>query len=177
MKIDKNLCVGLMLVGVLYYFDKDEIARDKHLQYIASVLQKKNFVLKNGTAKHRFLSTKKPINMAEASMVLRAIKELEIVHMKWDAHVKIANTAWENAQKIFDESNVVTTTDLISILLDKNPQTKKYYGFNEKSISAFKNSSQHKGKYIFRSTRAVNEIMRQLDEEIERYLSSEAMSA
>ena len=163
MQIDRNVLIGLLIAEVLKYHDADEIMKDKKLGYIASVIKKKHTSLKFGQPKHRM-------------NIPKYHKELNAVADKWNAHVMIQATAWNNAKEKISTAHLITSTDMIVILIKKNPSVLKSYGFNQKKIDSFANSSNFKGKHYFASSRTISVIMECLEAEIAHYNYNEKVA-
>ena len=51
--INRKLCVGLFILGAMGHYDAEEVAKYKDIQYLAKVLHKKHFPIKNGTPNQR----------------------------------------------------------------------------------------------------------------------------
>lgn len=159
----------MFILGLLAHYTDEEIIKDKHLQYIASVLKKKHFDLKNGNAKLRITLKTQPKNEAQQKELTRAIYKMKLIKEAWDLNTHIADKAWKTTAEAETVKHDVTTTDLIVFLLEKEASASKWYGFNKKKLEAFKKTSPLFGKYGYRSLRVVNELVKQLEIEIAHY--------
>ena len=152
-QINKNLCVGMFILGALGYYTNEELQKDKHLQYVAMTLRKKHFSLKNGSAKDRIT-----INAREI-LKRRAI---------WELHAHIADDAWNEATRKFPPTNAISITMLIFALLQKRPDVKKYYAFNDKKMQAYIDVLPEKN-HSFSSLRTASKMLEMLDFQIAHY--------
>lgn len=154
MTINKNLLVGMLLLGVMSHYDKEEVVKDKDLNYIAATLKKKHWSLKHGTPK----------------MIMQPAKhiaEFKLLHENWLSHARLADNAWKNTEQTLKIE--ITTTALLMALLRKEPKAKKYYGFNTNKLSKYVNNSAHKDNYLFTSSKVATALLENLDLEIEKY--------
>lgn len=154
MNINRNLLVGMLLLGVMSHYDKDEVIQDKDLNYIAATLKKKHWSLKHGTPKMRMQPSK-------------YVKQFKALHEDWLAHARISDTAWKNTE--LELKIEITTTALLMALLRKEEKAKKYYGFNDKKLLKYVNNSKHKDSYLFTSSKTATALLKNLDLEIEKY--------
>jgi hypothetical protein len=153
-EIDRRLCVGMLLVGALGYYDNKEIAQDKSLEYIASKLRKRNFTIKNGSAKDRFNRNSKALMRSKAI---------------FDIHAHIADDAWNAACMKFGATNEISVSALIYFLIKKNPDVQKFYEFNPKELEKFYKSNINKSTHSFSSMRTASKIMEMLDIHVAYY--------
>jgi len=153
-KIDKRLCVGMMILGALGYYTNEEIVKDTHLQYISKTLRKKHFNIKNGSAKDRL-----KMNMQSL------IKHKAI----WELHAHISDDAWNKACGKFNNTNHITVTSLIYALIKKNPDVQKFYGFTDKKLKEYYDSSAYRSQHTFASMRTASTLLEMLDFEIAHY--------
>ena len=182
-EIDRRLCVALMLVGGLSHYTPQEVQKYKDINYMLMTLQKKNFVLRNGTAEQRLWANqsyaleqiKKSPNKREQFMKkhTKAIHDLVVVHNNFIAHSKIADTAWRLASKKFPSTNAITVNQLVLALLRKDEPTMKYYGFNKKKLEKFAKSGVQ-GSHIFSSSRVATTLLDELSSEIAYFYASGA---
>ena len=143
----------MFILGALGYYSNEELQKDKHLQYIAITLRKKHFTLKNGSAKDRI-----------------TINAKEILKRKviWELHAHIADDAWNEATRKFPPTNAISITMLIFALLQKRPNVKKYYAFNDKKIQAYVDALPEKN-HSFASLRTASKMLEMLDCQIAYY--------
>jgi len=177
--IDRNLCVGMMIVGTLGHYDATEIMKWKSLQYIAATLRKKNFSIKNGSSEDRVWADadyvrkqmhsqpKKAQKIQERG--IKAVTRATERYNRWVTHSKIADDAWVRAANSFPATNAITTSALILALINKSPELKKFYGFNQKKLDKFRNSSEFKDLHFIASGRVASKLLEFLDEEISHY--------
>ena len=175
MIIDRRLCVGQYLIGVLGYYTDAELMVDSGMNYIAMTLRKKHFNIKNSTPIVRMWSKpqyvakqiqKQPKKREEilaksARMTQKSIDDMN----RWVQHSLIADEAWKEACDSFPETNAISTNQLIGAIFRKNPDIVSWYGFNQKKIDKILAGD----KYIFASSRVATSLLKKLDETIARY--------
>jgi len=164
MNLNRNLLVGLFIVGAMSHYDADEVIKYADIQYIAKALKKKNFEIKNGPAKMRA----NPRQYA---------KQLSVIQMNWHMHTKISDQAWANTIEKFPATNAITVTGLILALLRKEPQMFKYYGFNKKKIDKFQTAEGSEKRLMFSSLKVASSLLNLLDAEIAHYNYRESRRA
>lgn len=180
--INRDLCVGLFILGVLAHYTKEEMLQYKDISYIASTLTKKHFNIKNGDENIRMWNninyvqtkikeTKGRINLLERVKIRheKAIISYANIRNNWTAHTHIANEAWKRAADFFSSDNAITTTQLIIALLRKSESTKKYYKYNDKKLDKFSKTGMYVGTHIFSSSRVATKLLSTLDEEIAHF--------
>jgi hypothetical protein len=153
-KIDKRLCVGMIILGALGYYSNEEMIKDKHLQYIAKTLRKRHFDIKNGSAKDR---------------LIRNVLEIQKHKAIWELHAHISDNAWNNACTKFNDKNYITVTSLIFAIIKKSPDVQKFYGFTDKKLKEYYDSSAYKAQHTFASMRVASTLLEMLDFEIAHY--------
>ena len=149
LKIDRRLCVGLIMVGAMSHYSAAELQKHKEVEYVAKTLMKKHFVQKNGTPKQRL------------NRDYGAILELK---ERWGYHAEISNKAWMRAADKFPETNAITVNHLVLALLRKEEDTKKHYKFNQKKLDKF--ASVGIDGHLFSSSKVATQLLKCLDEEI-----------
>jgi hypothetical protein len=178
-EIDRRFCVGLFILGVLGHYSSSEIAKDSGLRYIAEVLRKKHFELKNGTVEMRTWASPSYVNKQikrnpkkrdeYIKKGQRAVaKRIEVVN-RWTVHSRVADNAWIKATYRFDKNNAITTNQLIFALLRKNPDVLKWYKFNPKKIESILKPRPNTDNYIIQSSRVATALLEELDAEIAYY--------
>lgn len=180
--VNPKLCVGLFLLGALSHYDKEEVVKHAGIQYIAKVLKKKHYGVKHGSIHEKTWSDemyvrkqiaphvksnnkKKVIEIQEkyAKAVTQAVR----THNCWIAHSQIANSAWGKASDRFAHNNSITVNQLILALLRKSPDAAKWYGFNQKKLDKFEQmDTEHKGQFIFSSSKVATQLLAELESEI-----------
>ena len=173
--IERNLCVGLFILGALGHYNAEEVAKHKPIQYIAQVLHKKHFAIKNGTAEDRLWKNRSfvmdkvrssPKNREKfIAKGERAVLNSFNRENKWMAHANVADTTWVKASKSFKADNTITVNQLILALLRKEPKAMKWYGFNQKKLDKYADSLNQKTHFIA-SSRVAGKLLEELDAEI-----------
>jgi hypothetical protein len=168
--IDKRLVTGIFVLGVLGYFDSDEVARDSSLQYIAKQLRRKHFELKNGNPKDRLFKNPEYAKkyVMRSRKRLKAMKTVEEAltrcdsnALNWLVHSEIADLSWRGATAQFTAKNEISTTDLILALFRKSPETQKFYGISDKHLEKYDKGRTE--KRIFASSRVASKLLEELD--------------
>jgi hypothetical protein len=187
MKIDRRLTHGMFILGALGHYDNEEVIRYANIQYIAKTLKKKHFEIEKGTVQDRMWSKPNHVinqikkNPKKKKQFIqkgeRAFQAILDCQKSWIIHTKIANEAWMEVAKEFTDQNYITVTELILALLRKEPDTMKYYGFNEKKLEKFRQTGQHQGEYIFSSSRTASRLIKRLDETISHYHYNQSKKA
>lgn len=165
MNINKNVCIGLVISGLLQHFDRGEVLRDKHLSGIASKLEKKLSNFRNGTDSFRHKAIMAFNKQKKSKKDIELIEKAKYMNKLYLTHVEISNHTWIEAQKKIGTTEI-TTTDLIIQLLNKHESAKKYFSFSNEFLKSYSESSTHKGKNIFRSLKVANLLLNTLDVEI-----------
>jgi hypothetical protein len=182
MKIDRDFCIGLFILGILAHYNADEVSKDKGISYIALQLRKRHFELKNGSVevrqwineeyvKNLLKKTKKVKKREElVSKHTKAINKMVATRDRWLTHSAIANKAWKKACDKFPSNNPVTTNQLIFALVRKNESVSKFYSFNKKKIEAIlKPDPNRSDNYILKSNMVANALLDELDSQIAYY--------
>ena len=180
MNLNKDLLVGMFVLGVLSHYGFEEIQKDKGINYIAMTLRKKHFDLKNGNADVRLWSeqeyVKKQIKRNPKRRVeyikksQKAFSKRIELRNSWEVHAKISDSAWKKATLKFNADNAITTNQLLSALLRKNDSTVKWYSFNKKKIDKILHPNPNrKDNYIMASSRVATALMNELESEIAYY--------
>ena len=146
-KIDRRLCVGLMILGAMSHYDAHEVVSDKRLQYIAKALKKIHYPLKNGTARERM--------QRDSKVMFRIVTN-------WQTHADIADAAWKKSAD--SVTKTITVSDLILALLRKEPRVAKMYNINVNKIK-----SMTSGKHILSSAQIATLLLGHLNSEIAYY--------
>jgi len=182
MEINRDLCIGQMVLGMMSHFDNDEIIKYNDLQYIAKILKKKNFALKNGTEKERYFANESFVMLKLKAVSKNKKKQKAILDesikskiaienklLRWSEHGKITDLAWMKAIEKIDKNNYITILSAILAVLRKNPQTVKFYSFSPKKLEQIQKAQSLKDAYIFSSSRATTHLLDALDVEIAQY--------
>jgi len=151
--INDKLIVGMIIFGSLSHYDEDELLKCKDIQYIASILRKKHFNIKNGTVKERMGNNIQIIN-----------KKREI----WTFYADISNSIWLEASKRL-KTGEIAIISLILSLLRKRPDVVKWYGFNEKRLKKIHLESLKTRNYMMASSIASSKLLEVMDEKIDEY--------
>ena len=186
--IKKELCTGLFILGALSYYNNEEVLKYPSIQYIASILHKKHFSIKNGSAEDRILVKEQYIRNEVRSLGKKAKNEVKIQRLldkhkravlkavernnSWKVHSDIANTSWLKASASFKAESAITVSALILSILRKEPKTLKWYGFNQKKLDRYQKSSEAKDLHIFSSSRVATSLLENLDSEVSYYYHS-----
>jgi len=168
------------MVGLLGYYDKDEIQKYKDIQYIAKLLRVKHFDMKNGKAADRLLNDKGYIAQKTHKLsdkkkeefekkVIAAVNRIVTSRDNFVLHGNIADKAFKRASNNFPSTNGITITATILALLRKTPSAMKHYKFNQKNIDKINNANKNEKTLIFSSSRVATELLKCLDEEIAHY--------
>lgn len=170
MEVNRDLCVGMLIMGILGHYQKEDIINTKSIQYIAKTIKKKNFTFKHGESSDRKWvesdHRKKMLKAAktqEAKMKVvsqydKAYERLVEVQKDWFENSKIAIEAWEDAYRM-SEKQEITASGYIVALLRKEPSVVKFYGLSEKKIKNFKESSSDDKTHGFRSSVAATKVL------------------
>ncbi len=162
-KINKNLCVGLFCIGFLSHYSNKEIEKYPEAQYIAKVLKKKHFDLKNGTPKDRLVARG---GRYSNKMIIDARVKNETALRLFQLHGQLADKAWRGSCEAFPSDNGITVIESIIALLRKSPSTMKFYKFNQKKLDKIQLKNRDEDTYIFSSSRVASKLLERLDIEI-----------
>ena len=168
MKISKNILIGLILNGLLGYFDDKEIQSDTNLKKIAHGLNTKLSVFRNGSKSFNKRLKISLLKKKKNKRDLEYIEKFKQTNEKYDVHNMISSTVWKRAQKKISKSEI-TTTDLIVWIFKSNESARKFFGFSEEFLKVFAYSSPHKGKHTFSSIKVGNVLHKIIDEEVAHY--------
>ena len=179
--INRKLCVGLFILGAMGHYDAEEVAKHKDIQYLAKVLVKKHFTIKNGTTENRLWQNQSYVfekikkNPKKRDEFLKkgakAIEDKILISNSWNTHSDIANRAWIKSADSFPSTNAITVNQLILALLRKEPDTMKWYGFNHKKLDKYAKSTNQQ-THIFSSSRVATALLEELDSEIAYYYNN-----
>jgi len=178
-EIDRNLAVGMFVIGAMSHYTAEEISMHKDINYIMDIMRKKHFGIKNGTTETRMWS--KPMfvrneikkNPRKAEQFVKkgdkAIIDSLQASNNWTIHSEIANKAWTEASNLFNKKNAISVNQLVSAILRKSPKTFSWYKFNQKKVDKFTKSGECANTHIFSSSKVASKLLEILDFEIAHY--------
>lgn len=179
MNISKNVCVGMIITGLISYFDEAEKNNDKAIVEISSKLESKLTVFRYGTDTFKNRVKKAHKKKKKNAKDLELLEKLKGYNKRYVEHSKVSTDVWGKLMTLVKEDKFSINYLIISIL-KRYPLAKEYYKFSDKSLLALggtKEISKNEHGYAFSSLKVANKILMLLDKEIECNIENERIAS
>lgn len=155
----------MLISGLISYFEEEEMKSDASIEHIEKRLELKLTTFRYGT-----LSFREKAKVAHAKKK-KSVKELELLDKlksyndRYDLHSRFTADIWQKLVPLLKDDKF-SINYLVIALLQKDPNTKSYFGFKDEALRAFGGadaSSEH--GYAFSSLKVANKILLVVEEE------------
>ena len=171
--INKNVTIGMLISGLISYFEKEEKRDDAALVHIEQRLEKKLSSFRYGTPSFRekvkIAHAKKKKNKKDKELLLR----LGSYNDRYKIHSKFAANIWKKLLPLVKDDQF-SINYLIIALLQREPATKDYFAFKDEAILAFGGAKSDTHGYAFSSLRVANKILSLIEQERELLENTQA---
>jgi len=186
--INRNLCVGLSLLGIIAHYDEKEISKDPLLKNIRNMLKKKHTLVKNGTKSEMMGANElyarraidKEHDVKKRQKIADNYKNLnrKIFRMQqtFNAHSAIADKTFLQLEGLLKDNFTVSASSMIFAILRKNEEMVKWYKFNVRKIEKKQELDMKNNPHMFRSSLFVTKLLEYLDANIEEFMTNELES-
>jgi len=184
-QLNRNLCVGLILLGVVSFYDEEEIAKDSFLKHIKNALDSKHNPLKNGTKKEILsaneIHTKKLMSIThdlkKRKRIIddfkRAARSIYAKRAYFNEHTKISDSAFEELGKNMPDDYSVSASAMLFALLRKNSEVVKWYKINTKKVAIQQKIDMKNNGFTMSSSRFIDTLLQNMDNQIENHVFAE----
>jgi len=177
--VSKNICIGMIITGLISYFDEAEKNNDKAIIEISSKLESKLIVFRYGTNAFKDKVKKARKKKKKSVKDLELFERLRSYNKRYVEHSKVSTDVWGRLMPLVKEDRFSINYLIISIL-KRYPAAKEYYKFSDGSLlalSGIEEVSKGEHGYAFSSLKVANKILMLLDKEVECSIKDERIAS